>query len=60
MDHNHATPVGEEKSERRQYHDRTNLPLMVSLHFALQRAGNTKKKYHAQKILKNARKKITD
>jgi hypothetical protein len=31
MDHNHATPVREKKYERRQYHDCTNPPLMVSL-----------------------------
>ena len=41
--HNHATLVREQESERRQYHDSTNLPLMVSLLFALQHAGNTMK-----------------
>jgi len=41
MGRNHATPVREEKSVRRKYHDSTNLLLMVSLLFALQRAENT-------------------
>jgi len=40
---NHATPVREEESERRQYHGSTNPPLMVSLLFALQHAENTMK-----------------
>jgi len=43
MEHDHATPIREEKSERHQYHDSTNLSLMISLVFGLQRAGNTMK-----------------
>jgi hypothetical protein len=43
MEHNHATPVREEKSECHQYHDSTNSPLMVSMFSVLLHAINTTK-----------------
>jgi hypothetical protein len=41
--HNHATPVRERESERRPYHDSTNLLLMVSSVFCLNAPKNTTK-----------------
>jgi len=49
------TPHSFEKRyfEHPQYHDSTNLPLMVSLLFALQRAENTMKNAMLRNFFKN-------